>query len=183
MLPITIPERELWDEKNLCMIYTKEVHLKLEHSLISISNWEMKWHVSYFDTMNKTEEQAFDYIRCMTLNKELNDEVFLGLTQKNVSDINEYMLDPMTATTIREVKSTTKPKQQIVTSELVYYWMIQFGIPFTCEKWHINRLIMLIRVCAEESKPKKGKGRNPKDIAMDYRAINAARRAALNTKG
>lgn len=181
MLPITIPERELWDERNNCMLYTKEVHLKLEHSLISISNWEMKWHVSYFDEKQKTEEQAFDYIRCMTLNKELSDDVYRGLTQENVKDINDYMLNSMTATTIGEVKNQTNMSHRKITSELIYYWMIQFGIPFSCEKWHINRLIMLIRVCAEESKPRKG--RKQKDIAMDYRAINAARRAALNTKG
>lgn len=180
MLQITIPERELWDERNNCMIYTKEVHLRLEHSLISISNWEMKWHVPYFDS-NKTDEQAFDYIRCMALNKELNEEAFLGLTQKNVEDINEYMINQMTATTIGDVQSKTSMSHRKVTSELIYYWMIQFGIPFSCEKWHINRLIMLIRVCAEENKPRKN--RKAKDIAMDYRAINAARRAALNTKG
>ncbi len=181
MLQITVPARELWDEQNECMLYTKEAHLKLEHSLISISNWEMKWHISYFDKTPKTEEQAFDYIKCMTLNKEVSDDVYLCLTQQNVNAINEYMLDQMTATTIGEVKQNSRTNNQKVTSELIYYWMIQFGIPFTCEKWHINRLIMLIRVCAEESKPKKG--RKAKDIAMDYRAINAARRAALNTKG
>ena len=181
MLPIVIPERELWDEKNLCMIYTKEAHLRLEHSLISISNWETRWHISYFDS-EKTEEQAIDYIRCMILNKEYNSDVLLGLTQQNVNAINEYMMDPMTATTIRDIKSAAPTKNQKITSELIYYWMIQFGIPFTCDKWHINRLIMLIRVCAEENKP-KNKKRNPRDIAAEYRAINAARRNALHTKG
>ena len=181
MLSITIPEREFWDEKNEEFIFIKETTLKLEHSLISISNWEMKWHISYFD-VNKTEEQALDYIKCMTLNRDkVNDNVYLGLTEQNVRDINDYMLNQMTATTIGGIQKETNNKRQVVTSELVYYWMIAFGIPFSCDKWHINRLIMLIRVCAEENKPRKG--RKSKDIAADYRAINAARRAALNTKG
>lgn len=180
MLQITVPAIELWDERNEMFIQTKGANLKLEHSLISISNWEMKWHIPYFRD-DKTEEQAIDYIRCMTLNKEVDSSVYFGLTQKNVEDINRYMQDEMTATRIKEIKKNGSRANQEVTSELIYYWMIQFGIPFSCEKWHINRLIMLIRVCAEENKPKKK--RSAKDIASDYRALNAARRAALNTKG
>jgi len=181
MLHIVVPETELWDEKNNCFVFVKETNLKLEHSLISISNWEMKWHVSFFNE-NKTEEQALDYIKCMTLNRDkVDDDAYLGLTEKNMRAINDYMLDQMTATTIGSIQKETQSNRQIVTSELVYYWMIAFGIPFSCDKWHINRLIMLIRVCAEENKPKKN--RKQKDIAADYRAINAARRAALNTKG
>lgn len=180
MLQITIPAAELWDELNETFITTKGANLKLEHSLISISNWEMRWHIPYFD-VNKTEEQALDYIRCMTLNKELDPSVYFGLTQKNIYEINEYMQDEMTATKIKDIKNGNPYRSQTITSELIYYWMIQFGIPFTCEKWHINRLIMLIRVCAEENKPRKK--RSQRDIASDYRALNAARKAALGTKG
>lgn len=182
MLSIVVPESELWDEKNNRFIFVKETHLKLEHSLISISNWEMKWHVSYFDEKEKTDEQAFDYLKCMALNRDkIDDNVFYALTREHVEAINAYMLDQMTATTIGDIKKESPNRRQRVTSELIYYWMIAFGIPFSCDKWHINRLIMLIRVCAEENKPKKE--RKAKDIAADYRAINAARRAALNTKG
>ena len=180
MLQITVPAAELWDEQNEMFIKTKGANLKLEHSLISISNWEMKWHIPYFD-VNKTEEQALDYIRCMTLNKELDPSVYFGLTRENIEAINKYMQDDMTATKIKDIKGNSSRSSQMITSELIYYWMIQFGIPFSCEKWHINRLIMLIRVCAEENKPREK--RSSKDIAADYRALNAARRAALNTKG
>ena len=179
MLPIVIPEGEFWDERKEQFIYTKAYHLQLEHSLISISNWEMKWHIPYFDS-TKTVEQALDYIKCMTLTKNVPDEAYAALTNENVSAINKYMLDSMTATTITDIKNQQRNSQRI-TSELIYYWMIQFGIPFTCDKWHINRLIMLIRVCAEESKPRKK--RNPKDIAADYRRINAERLAKYKTKG
>lgn len=180
MLQIVIPERELWNEQTEEFIHTKELHLQLEHSLISISNWEMKWHVPYFDE-NKTDEQAIDYIRCMTLTKNVPESYYRCLTGKNIEDINAYMLDTMTATTIQDLKQNTGHRSQKVTSELIYYWMIQFGIPFTCDKWHINRLIMLIRVCAEENKPKKTK--SAKELAAEYRAINAARKAKFGTKG
>ena len=180
MLPIIIPAREFWNEETEEFSYSKETHLQLEHSLISISNWEMKWHLPYFDGV-KTEEQAIDYIKCMTLTKNVPDSVYNYLSIDNVRAINAYMQDSMTATTINDVQSKTAPRSQKVTSELIYYWMIQFGIPFTCDKWHINRLIMLIRVCAEENKPKKK--RSAKAIAEDYRMLNAARKAQYGTKG
>lgn len=180
MLHLVIPERELWNEKTEEFVYTKGLHLQLEHSLISISNWEMKWHIPYFDE-DKTDEQAIDYIRCMTLTRNVPESAYLYLTAKNIEEINAYMIDTMTATTIRDLKHNTGPRSQKVTSELIYYWMIQFGIPFTCDKWHINRLIMLIRVCAEENKPQKK--RSSKELAAEYRAINAARKAKLGTKG
>ena len=180
MLPIVIPKGEFWDEVNEQFLYTKEVHLQLEHSLISISNWEMKWHIPYFDT-TKTVEQALDYFKCMTLTKNIPDAAYRGLTRENVEAINNYMLDSMTATTISEIKEKKPVSSKAITSELIYYWMIQFGIPFTCDKWHINRLIMLIRVCAEESKPQKK--RSQKDIAAEYRKINAQRKAKYKTKG
>lgn len=180
MLQIVIPERELWNERTEEFVYTKELHLQLEHSLISISNWEMKWHIPYFDE-NKTDEQALDYIRCMTLTKNIPEAAYSYLTLENIEAINAYMLDSMTATTIKELKQKSASRAQRVTSELIYYWMIQFGIPFTCDKWHINRLIMLIRVCAEENKPQKK--RSQREIAAEYRAINAARKAKLGTKG
>ena len=154
MLQITIPPAELWDEKNEIFITSKGATLKLEHSLISISNWEMKWHMPYFDE-HKTEEQALDYIRCMTLNKELDPSVYLGLTPANIKAINEYMQDEMTATKIKDIKTGSGRSSQSITSELIYYWMIQFGIPFTCEKWHINRLIMLIQNMYAPAKPLK----------------------------
>jgi len=180
MLPLIIPSSELWDEKTEQFFYTKETHLQLEHSLISISNWEMKWHIPYFDT-TKSAEQALDYIKCMCLTKNVPSDVFKGLTTTNVQQINDYMLDPMTATTIGEIQDQKPQQKRVVTSELIYYWMIKFGIPFTCDKWHINKLIMLIRVCAEEDRPKKERAK--KDIAADYRRINAARRKKYNTKG
>lgn len=182
MLQLVIPGGEFWDESKEEFLISKGAKLKLEHSLISISHWEMKWHESYFDS-KKTDEMALDYIRCMVLNKEYDLDVLKFLTQKNLSDIYKYMSDSMTASTIGRIESgNNKYKNRKVTSELIYYWMIEFGIPFECEKWHINRLIMLIRVCSEENRP-KDKKKNQQSLAAEYRAMNAARKAKYHTTG
>ena len=187
MLPITIRGGEHWDEDLEMFTYTKDVHLKLEHSLLSISNWETKWHVPYFET-ELTDEQALSYIKCMTLNKEVDDDVYNYLSIENVKEIHDYMIDTMTASSVGRISDKMNKrgeKRKRVTSELIYYWMIQFNIPFTCERWHINRLIMLIEICAEENRPKnkKNSGKTQKEIAAEYRAINAANKAKFKTKG
>lgn len=180
MLKIDIPEREFYDEKTERFGKIKATRLYLEHSLISISKWEAKWHISFFDSQ-KTTEQALDYIRCMILNREIEDDTMLvnALTQKDIERINEYINDPMTATVITGTGRTGRGQK--VTSELVYCWMIQFNIPSDYEKWHINRLIMLIRVCSEENKPKKKMSK--REIMAQNKALNAARKARLNTRG
>lgn len=179
MLSIVIPEQELWDEAKEEMIYTKRVVLKLEHSLISVSKWEAKWCVPFFDS-EKTTEQTLDYIRCMTLNPDVDPDVYNRLTQENVDAINKYIAAPMTATVINS-NEKKKKSSEFITSELIYYWMIAYNVPVAFEKWHLNRLIMLIRVCSEKNKPpKKMSGR---EIMSQNRALNAARRARLGTKG
>lgn len=182
MLKITVPgKQELWDEKTEEFIIsnTKDVVLRLEHSLISVSKWESKYHVPFLSS-EKTDAQIIDYIKCMTLNPEVDDSVYSRLTLDNVRAINEYIADPMTATTIKDRKDN-RHMNEIVTSELIYYWMIAYGIPAEFEKWHINRLIMLIRVCAAKNEPQKK--RSQKEIMAEYRAINAANKAKFNTRG
>ena len=181
MLKIVVPgQQELWDEKNEVFIYTnaKDVVLRLEHSLISISKWESKYHVSFLET-DKTDAQILDYIKCMALN-EVDDDVYKRLTLDNIRQINAYIGDPMTASTVRD-SSIPHRSSERVTSELIYYWMITYGIPVEFEKWHINRLIMLIRICS--AKAAGGKKMSPSEIMRENRALNAARRARLHTKG
>lgn len=179
MLKITIPASEVWDEKTGRFSLEKECTIKLEHSLISISEWEAKWCVPFF-TSEKTNDQLIDYIRCMTISKDVNPDVLLRLTSNNIKEINDYIAAPMTATTIGSDKKG-RPSKEIITSEVIYYWMITYNIPVEFEKWHINRLIMLIRVCSEFNKPKKKRSRS--DIIAENRALNAARKARLGTKG
>lgn len=180
MLSIEIPEREFFDERTEKFGKIKGATLNLEHSLISISKWESKWHIPFFES-EKTIEQTMDYIRCMVINREIPEDsiIFNFLTQDDVKKINEYINDSMTATTIKDSGGHTK--NQIITSELIYYWMIQYNIPHEFEKWHINRLITLIRVCSEESKPKRKMSK--REIMAQNKARNAARKARLGTKG
>lgn len=180
MLPLHIPKGEFWDEVNERFVYTKETVLKLEHSLISISKWESRWQVPFFDT-EKTTEQILDYIRCMTLNTDVDPLVYGRLTRADYEKINNYISSPMTATTIRDDSQPRKNRGKVITSELIYYWMFSFQIPIETEKWHINRLLMLIRVFGEENKPNKKMSQ--KEIMQQNKALNAARKAKLNTKG
>ena len=180
MLRIDIPEREYFDEKTERFGKIRATTLYMEHSLISISKWEAKWHIPFFDS-EKTIEQTMDYIKCMILNREIDDKSVLlnFLTKEDIEKINDYINDPMTATVIQD--DGRRGRTQKVTSELIYCWMVQFNIPSDYEKWHINRLIMLIRVCSEENKPKKKMSR--KEIMAQNKALNAARKARLGTRG
>ena len=180
MLRITVPGAELFDENTESFVQTKETQLKLEHSLLSISKWESKWCKPFLSTNEKdkrTNEEMLDYIKCMTLNT-VSKEVYSALTPKNLKEIGDYIKAPMTATTVTNLKKGGK--KETITSELISYWMIACNIPFECEKWHINRLLMLIKVCNAMNNTEK---MSKHELASRNRALNAARRKALHTKG
>ena len=179
MLKLTIPGGEFWDERNERFIYSDPKTIALEHSLVSLSKWESKWGKPFLTKDEKTNEEILDYFRCMTITQNVDPKTYYSLTQDNIKAITDYMNAPMTATTIK--RGPQRPGREIVTSELIYYWMIAFGIPFECQKWHLNRLIMLIRVC--EIKNQKPKKRSQRDVLSQYAALNAARKKMHNTKG
>ena len=178
-LTITVPAATLYDPISNEFIDVNQTTISLEHSLYSISKWESKWHRSYWDPKGFTDVEFIDYIRCMTMDKNISSDVYKAITPDNLESIRAYMEDPMTGTTFREDKK--RPSREIITSELIYFWMIQNGIPFECQKWHINRLLTLIRVCAIKNGPQKKMSRG--DIARQNHALNAARRAKYNTRG
>lgn len=180
MLRIIIPSTEMWDEVNEKFVYSKEYILQLEHSLVSLSKWESKWCKPFLSKENKTFEETIDYIRCMTINQHIPDEVYNCLTGENIREINEYISAPMTATRFSNDVMGKGSREQI-TSELIYYWMIALNIPFECQKWHINRLLTLIRVCNVKNQP--GKKMSKSEILSRNAALNAARRQQLNTRG
>lgn len=180
MLRITIPAVEQWDEQKQEFITTKEQTLSLEHSLVSLSKWESKWCKAFLTKDNKTSEETLDYIKFMTLTQNVDSEVYNYLTNGNISEINEYIEAPMTATYFSDEK-TGKTSREQITAELIYYWMIALNIPFECQKWHLNRLLTLIKVCNIKNQPPKK--RSKKDIMSRNAALNAARRKQLNTKG
>ena len=180
MLHITIPAIEQWDEINEQFINTKEQKLSLEHSLVSLSKWEAKWCKPFFSKQEKTQEQIIDYVRCMTITQNVNPEIYKYLSRDNLKQINDYIDAPMTATWFSEDKNKKGNNNQI-TSEIIYYWMIAFNIPFECQKWHLNKLMTLIRVCDIKNQPPKK--RSQKEIMNRNAALNAARRKRLNSKG
>jgi len=181
MLHIEIPESELYDEgRNIFIKAFKGQSLTLEHSLVSLSKWESKWCVSFLATEKKTREQTESYVQCMTLTQNVDPAVYKYLTRHNIEEVNNYILEPMTATTFTN-HEPTKINNDIITAEIIYYWMIVFQIPFECQKWHLNRLLSLINVCNIKSKPAK-KMTLQERIAMQQK-INAARRAKFNSKG
>lgn len=184
MLQIIVEQNDdLYDESRNEFVSCPECKLNLEHSLVSISKWESKWHKPFLSgrkTNDKTNEELLDYIRCMTVNtNKVDDIVYQCLSKENIRAIAEYIDDPMTATTIHK-KENSRPNNEKLTSELIYYWMIAYNIPFECQKWHINRLMTLIRVCDAKNAP------SSKMTASDLasrNALNAKRRAAMGTRG
>lgn len=181
MLRIVVPlSPEGWDEKKQEFVEPKVQVLQLEHSLVSLSKWESKWCKPFLTKDEKTYEETIDYIKFMTLTQNVKPEVYDYISQENMRDINAYIDAPMTATTFSEDKNG-KRSREIVTSELIYYWMIALNIPFECQKWHLNRLLTLIRVCNIKNTPPKKMSK--RELASRNAALNAARRKQLNTKG
>lgn len=182
MIPIHISSKELWDERNEEFITIEGCDLMLEHSLVAVSDWEAKYHKSFINS-EKTPEETLDYIKFMVVGKKPEDErVFALLTRKQIDDISNYINDPMTATVISqddENSITSKASSsKFTTSEEIYSWMCAQQIPFECQYWHLNRLIILIKLCAINSQPKdkKKKKMTSSDLALRRARMEAARK-------
>lgn len=181
MLQIVIPEKEYFDELKEEFVIKKEQTLQLEHSLISISKWEAKYHKPFLSKEKLTPEETVDYIKCMTLTKNVDPDLYTRLSRKNYEDISDYLENSMTATTISKDSTSKSTGRQRITTELIYSWMSELNIPYEAERWHFNRLITLIQVRNIRSQPPKK--RTKKDIARRNAELNAARRKQLNTTG
>lgn len=156
--------------------------VKFEHSLSSMSKWEAEKEKPFFPHQKEERDgiDLLDYVSYMMLDREDEKRIINSLTEEDFVKITDYISSTRTATVVREIQSKPGPKEN-VTSELIYYWMISFNIPFEADQWHLNRLMTLIRVCSvKNSKQQK---RPPKEVAQDYRELNAKRRAQLGTKG
>lgn len=180
MLTIIVPASELYDEKNNEFIQIKEQTIVLEHSLVSIAKWESKWKKSYLSTQEKTVNEWIDYIRCMTITKNVNPLVYKTINKSASEAIQRYINDPMTATYFSD-DGNKKSGRNVVTAELIYYWMISLGIPFECQKWHFNRLMALIRVCDIKNNP--GKKMSRREILTRNQALNEERKRKYKTRG
>ena len=180
MLRITLPESEQYNEETEEFITFKTQELQLEHSLVSLSKWESKWGKPFLTKKEKTVEESIDYVRCMTLTQNVDPEVYKRITPDIVDSVAKYIENPMTATTFSK-KSNQPPNHEVVTAELIYYWMIAYNVPFECQKWHLNRLLTLINVCSIKNQPATKMSR--KEIVNRNKTLNEQRRQALKTKG
>lgn len=181
MLRIEVPMGPAdWDEEKEEFVLPSVKVLNLEHSLISLSKWESKWCKPFLTKSEKSAEEILDYIKMMSVTSDVHPEVWNNLTQENVRDIRAYIDAPMTATTFSEDRNG-RTNREIITSELIYYWMIALNIPFECQKWHLNRLLTLIRVCNIKNAPPKKMSK--RELMSRNAQLNAARRKQMNTKG
>lgn len=180
MLQITIPAREYFDENTQEFRMHGRQTLNLEHSLLSIKKWESKWKKPFLAREPKSFEESIDYVRCMTLNQNVDPEVYYGLTRQLFEKINNYIEDPMTATWFND-QQKKKTGGPVITAELIYYWMVAFQIPFECQKWHLNSLLTLIHICEIKNAPSKKMKK--KDIYARNAALNASRKKNLGTRG
>ena len=179
MLEITIPAGEMFDESTSEFIECPGKTIKLEHSLVSVSKWESIYHKPFLMRGEKTPEEMLTYIKCMTVTQNVDDRVYSFLSSENFDKIGKYIENPMTATKVP--KHGNGSSKEIVTSELIYYWMTAYNIPSEYQKWHLNRLMALIEICAFKSAPQKKMSKS--QILSRNRSLNAARRAKYNTRG
>lgn len=180
MLTIVVPGVEMFDEDKQEFVTNGDVTVELEHSLVSLSKWESIYEKPFLGTNEKTTEEVFGYIKAMCLTPNLLEDVFFRLSESNITAVNSYIDAKMTATWFGEASGAPKSRD-VITAELIYYWMITFQIPFECEHWHLNRLFTLIRVCnIKQAKPKK---MSRSEIASRNRELNARRKAQLGTAG
>lgn len=179
MLTVHIPRVEFYDEALGEFTETEPVTLDLEHSLVSVSKWESRYHKPFLSQDTRTNKETLDYIRDMTLTRGVDPKVYLAIPDQVLAEIGAYISSPQSATTVTEVG--VKPTRQVITSELIYYWMVALSIPFECENWHINRLLMLIRVCNAKNSTKDKVNRA--DLLARNRRLNEERKALYGTNG
>ena len=181
MLTIIVTKPELYDEINNRFIQPETHVLTLEHSLVSLSKWESFWEIPFLGKTEKTNEQTIDYIKKMVLSPEDLPEIFEYLSDDNIKAVNDYIDAKMTATFFLE--KNIPPSSEIITAEVIYYWMIALNIPFECQDWHLNRLITLVKVCNEMNSPKKKNTSLNREQLSSRAALNAARKAAAGSNG
>lgn len=180
MLSITVPLTEGFNEATGEFVTMQSFDLQLEHSLVSLSKWESEFEKPFLGNDDKTSAETLAYIKAMVLSPEVSAEVFQHLSKENVQAINKYINATQTATTFKEI-GPKRPTRDIITAEIIYYWMVALNIPLECERWHLNRLLTLIKVVNLKNQPKRKMGR--REMIQHQRSLNAQRREAMGTRG
>lgn len=168
----------MFDETTSTFKTQGDVVLELEHSLVSVSKWESVFEKPFLGDSDKTPEEIYFYIKSMVLTPEVPEEVFHRLTEENIEAINTYINARRSATWF----SNDGPKgREVITSELIYYWLSALNLPFSCETWHLNRLLTLIRIAdLKSSRPRK---MSRSEAAQRQRQLNEQRKAQFKTRG
>ena len=179
MLTITVGGTESYDETVEEFTIVGGTQLQLEHSLVSLSKWESKHEKPFLGKGDKTGEEIFDYVRCMAIDEETPEELFHQLSEDDFKAINAYIESKQTVTWFAD--SPAPRSREVITSELIYYWMTAFQIPFECQHWHLNRLFTLIQVANHKSQPPKKMSKA--EIAQRNRELNEQRKRQLGTSG
>lgn len=182
MLRITIPSGEYWDERRQEFIKTEGQTILLEHSLMSLARWEAHWRKPFLSRDKKTRAETIDYIRCMTITEDVDKSIYETLSDDMINLVSSYINEPMTATTFSDDGKPGRGSREIITAEVIYYWMVALQIPFEpCQRWHLNRLLTLVRVCNIKNQPKKKMSQS--EIMNRNTKLNQERRKRLGSKG
>lgn len=183
MLTITIPGEEYFDDEKQRFLTVNDTTLEFEHSLVSLSKWESEWEKPFLSTDNKSPEQVLDYItRCMLLTPNVPPEIFHKFTTEHYKQINEYIESKMSATWFADLPKPNGPRRkEVITAEIIYYWMDELKIDLDWEKRHLARLFTLIKVHNEKNQPEKKVDKRA--IMERNRQLNEERLAKMGTKG
>lgn len=180
MLELTVSTPELFDESTSEFVPSVSKMVQLEHSLVSVSKWESRFKKPFLSDTPRTNEETLWYIRCMLLTPDVPEIILNSFGKHEYDRIEEYINDSMTATWFSEHVPPGRSRE-VITSELIYYWMIALGVPPEYQYWHLNRLLTLVKICNVKNQP--AKKMNRRDAAAQQRALNARRRAELNSRG
>lgn len=186
MLTIIVPDKEWFDEDTEQFVSIKGAVLQMEHSLIALSKWESKWKKSFLDKLDSlTPEEMIDYFRCMSINSKADPSVYAAIWNdfELRNKVMDYINDSMSAVKFKEDKEGPHSSiKDSLTSDIIYYWMVANQIPFDCEKWHVNRLISLVRICGIKNNA-GNKTMSKADLMRRNKDLNSARRSKMHSRG
>lgn len=180
MLEISIPETEVYNERTQEFSVLPSLELSFEHSLVSLSKWEMIWEKPFLSNVEKTDEEVLSYLLCMCLTPKITMSDIRRLSIDQRKQLSNYIDKSASATTFHNQRPAGSSRE-LITSELIYYWMVAQQIPFECENWHLNRLTTLIKICGIKSSPPKKMSRS--EMLAQRQQLNAQRRSQMGSRG